>query len=235
MRCPTAPSLPWVAWAAPPHVPRYDAPLRLPPCPSRSASRVARGPESLAGFQRSWSPFPARRPVEAPGPRQGLWSAGPPFPARVQGDRWLSHVPELPRWTHAPLSDPGGVLDPRHRAPRTAAFQRLHTVGFPLTTRVILSTTTIHISGLNDAACLLATPGFVRPLTGRHAGSLLTCWLDVSQVGLAHSAHPLGNNNPFHGVTSNPKVSGLPWREQTLVRQRLGLKNPADLGIGVCP
>jgi hypothetical protein len=39
-------------------------------------------------------------------------------------------------------------------------------------------------SGLNHAAYLLATPGFVRPLTGRHAGSLLTCWLDVSQGGL---------------------------------------------------
>ena len=82
--------------------------------------------------------------------------------------------------------------------------------------------TTIHISGLNHAAYLLATPGFVRPLAGRHAGSLLTCWLDVSQVGLAPGAHPLGNNNPFHGVTSNPKVSGLPWREQGVVRRRTG-------------
>jgi len=51
----------------------------------------------------------------------------------------------------------------------------VHTVGF---------TTTISISGLNDAACLVATPGSVRPLAGRHAGSLLTCWLSVSQVGL---------------------------------------------------
>ena len=44
--------------------------------------------------------------------------------------------------------------------------------------------TTIPISGLHHAACLLATPGFVRPLAGRHAGSLLTGWLGVSQVGL---------------------------------------------------
>ena len=35
-------------------------------------------------------------PGGSPGPRQGLWSAGPPVPARVQGDRWLSHVPEFP-------------------------------------------------------------------------------------------------------------------------------------------
>jgi hypothetical protein len=51
--------------------------------------------------------------------------------------------------------------------------------------RDILLSTTIHLSGLNHAACVLATPGFVRPLTGRHAGSLLTGWLGVRQVGLA--------------------------------------------------
>ena len=48
--------------------------------------------------------------------------------------------------------------------------------------------------------------------------SLLTCWLGFRQVGLEPpGSHPLGNNNPFHGVISNPKVSGLPWREQALV------------------
>jgi hypothetical protein len=46
-------------------------------------------------------------------------------------------------------------------------------------------TTTLSISGLHHAACLLATPGSIRPLTGRHAGSLLTCWLGFNQVGLA--------------------------------------------------
>src|SRR5712691_10235635 len=112
---------------------------------------------------------------------------------------------------HAPLSDPGGVLDTRHNALRTAAFRCLHTVGFPLSPalRAILLSTTLHLAGLNDAACLLATPGFVRPLTGRHAGSLLTCWLDVRQMGLApQGSHPLGNNNPFHGFAPNPKASG---------------------------
>jgi hypothetical protein len=49
-------------------------------------------------------------------------------------------------------------------------------------------------------------------------GSLLTCWLTFSQVGLASCAHPLGNNNPFHGVAPNSKVSGLPWRDQWLIR-----------------
>jgi hypothetical protein len=56
--------------------------------------------------------------------------------------------------------------------------------GLPATAHRRL-TTTIPISGLHHAACLLATPGSVRPLTGRHAGSLLTCWLGFNQVGLA--------------------------------------------------
>src|SRR5215510_11664045 len=50
--------------------------------------------------------------------------------------------------------------------------------------------------------------------------SLLTCWLGVSQVGLVLiRTHPLGNNNHFHEITLNSKVSGLPWREHALVRQ----------------
>src|SRR5215475_2471645 len=50
--------------------------------------------------------------------------------------------------------------------------------------------------------------------------SLLTGWLGFGQVGLEPpGSHSLGNNNPFHGVISNPKVSGLPWREQVMVRR----------------
>lgn len=45
-------------------------------------------------------------------------------------------------------------------------------------------TTTILISGLYHAACLLTTPGSVHPLTMVHAGSFLTCWLGFDQVGL---------------------------------------------------
>ena len=71
-------------------------------------------------------------PGGSPRRRQGVWSPGPPFRVCGQGDRWLSHVPTFPLWRHAPLSDPGGVLRTRHNAPRTAAFRRLHTVGFPL-------------------------------------------------------------------------------------------------------
>jgi hypothetical protein len=88
-------------------------------------------------------------------------------------------------------------------------------------------TTTLPIAGLPHAAGLLAPPGFVRPLTGRHAGSLLPCWRSLSQVGLApHSAHPLGNTNQFRGFSPIPKVSGVPWREHAVVRRRLGFRLP---------
>jgi len=70
---------------------------------------------------------------------------------------------------HAPLSDPGGILRTRPTAPRIAAFRRLQTVGFPLKLlRDILLSTTIHISGLNHAACILAHSSFVLPLLGWH-------------------------------------------------------------------
>jgi len=42
--CSTSPSLPWVPWALVPHLHRYYATLRLPSCPSRVASLVARFP-----------------------------------------------------------------------------------------------------------------------------------------------------------------------------------------------
>jgi hypothetical protein len=106
----------------------------------------------------------------SPRPRRGLWSPGPPVREYGPGDRWLSHVPEFPLCMHAPLSDPGGVLDPRHTAARTAAFRCVHTVGFPLDDllRDILLSTTLHLSGLNHAACILAHSSFVLPLLGWH-------------------------------------------------------------------
>jgi hypothetical protein len=75
---PTAPSLPWVAWASLPHFLRYYAPLRLPPCPSRVASLVARFPipcplpSFVISLTGSWPGGSSRA-------RQGLWSPGPPI------------------------------------------------------------------------------------------------------------------------------------------------------------
>jgi hypothetical protein len=54
-------------------------------------------------------------------------------------------------------------------AHRSVAFRRMHTVGFGLdAAEAILLTTTLPIAGLNDVACLLAPPSFVRPVLGWH-------------------------------------------------------------------
>jgi hypothetical protein len=54
-------------------------------------------------------------------------------------------------------------------AHRIVAVRRMQTVGFGLdAAEAILLTTTIHISGLHDAACLLAHSRFVLPLLGWH-------------------------------------------------------------------
>ena len=49
-------------------------------------------------------------------------------------------------------------------------------------------------------------------------------------------SYPLGNNNQFHGLAPNPKVSSLPWRDQCLVRwrqaPRYGAHGPAPRAPG---
>ncbi len=219
--CSTAPSLPWVAWASLPHLHRYDAPLRLPP--PRLGGFAWRSPARyLACFRvfvvsqkGSWS-------SGSPRPCQGLWSPGPPI--RV----WNKETGGSPTFP----SSPYGYM-PRSQTPVVSCTLAIPRPGlrpsgactpsaFPsMTTGGIASlSTTLPIAGLHHAACVLATPGFIRPLTGRHAGALLTGWRGVRQVGLEPwGSHPLGNNNQFHGLSPNPKVSSLPWREHALVRQ----------------
>jgi hypothetical protein len=75
--CATAPSLPWVAWASLPHLPRYSAPLPLPPCPARVASLVARFP--LPGRLPSFGvSLTGSGPGGSSRSRQGFCSPGPP-------------------------------------------------------------------------------------------------------------------------------------------------------------
>jgi len=168
--------------------------------PSQVASLVARFPIPcvlLAFVVSPQASLSGRSAQTAPGPLVTR-SPNPGMSSRRQMALPSSRVPPVktcpalrPRW--CPAHSPSRTQDcclPAH------ANRRL--------------TTTRHIPGLNHAAYLLATPGSVRPLTGRHAGSLLTGWRDFSQVGLEpHSSHPLGNNNQFHGVISSSKVSGL--------------------------
>src|SRR5215471_6163816 len=105
-------------------------------------------------------------------------------------------------------------------AHRIVAFRCLQTVGFRLdAAAAILLTTTLPISGLNDAACLLAPSSFVRPLLGWHVEFAPDLLARRSSGGnCTDRTHPLGNNNQFHEITLNSKVSGLPWRKQTFVR-----------------
>ena len=145
--------------------------------PSRVASLVARVPIPCVLPSFVVSPqgsLPGRSAQTAPGPLVTR-SPTPGMSSRRPVALPSSRVPPVktcpalrPRWcpAHSPSRTQDCCLPAR-------ANRRLSSLS-----------TTIHIAGLNHAACLLATPGFVRPLTGRHAGSLLTCWLDFSQVGL---------------------------------------------------
>src|SRR5262245_41127067 len=71
--------------------------------------------------------------------------------------------------THAPRSDPGGVLHTRLGASRTAAFRSLHTVGFPsLQLEAYPVNHNSTYCGLYHAACVLVPSSFVRPFLGGH-------------------------------------------------------------------
>lgn len=126
-------------------------------------------PDTLPASVRSWCPRRARDRVEAPRPRQGLWSPGP------QSGSVTRRQAALPSSRATPM-DACPALRPRwcpaHSPKRTqdcclpvSGNRRLspHT-----TLRVILLSTTIHISGLNHAAYILAPSSFVRPLLDVH-------------------------------------------------------------------
>ena len=55
--------------------------------------------------------------------RESSPTVGTPPPHSTHGDFWLSHVPRFPPCSHALVLDPGGVLDTRPYASRTAAFR----------------------------------------------------------------------------------------------------------------
>jgi hypothetical protein len=173
--CSTSPSLPWVPWASVPPLPRSDATRRLPPAPL-GVLRVSLVPRYLAccppfvvSPQGAW---PGRSAQITPGPLVAR-SPTPGISSRSQVALPRSRVPPVttgparrPRWrpVYSPQRTPDSCL------PATGN-RRL--------------TTTLPMSGLHPTACLLATPGSVRPLTGRHAGALLTCWLGFTQGGFA--------------------------------------------------
>jgi len=175
-------------------------------CPSRVASLVARGPipcllpRVCVPYGSSWRGSTSITPgllvsryPSSSGDSDKETSGSLQFPSSPCEYMPRSQTPVVSR---TPGSLSAGLL-PSTRA-RVSAFS-------PASTGIILWTTTILISELYDAACRLATPGSVQPLTKLHAGSLLSGWLGVAQVGLESSnSHPLGNTDLFPEVPSIP-------------------------------
>jgi hypothetical protein len=199
-----------------------------PPCPG-TTRREDCPPAPLAA--RRWSLAPrylacvATFVVSLTGSRSGRsspltpgpWVIRSPSPELVHGDRGLAPVPELPLWRHAPLAAPGGVLGTRPLASRTAAFRPRETVGVPLPTalRATLLATTIPLSGLHPAACLLVPSRFVHPGLGWHVActtALLarhasggTCALALTPRVATTSVmgfHPMPRSRAYLGATS---------------------------------
>ena len=169
LSCPASPSLPWVPWVAVPHLPRYYAPLRLPPAHLGSL-RLSLASRYRACFTVFVVSHRAHGLVEAPRSCQGLWSPGPPFRELCSETGGSPKFPSYPSEDMPRSQTPVVSCGLASIAHRIVAFRRMQTVGFCLdAAEAILLTTTLHISGLNDAACLLAHSSFVRPLLGWHA------------------------------------------------------------------
>jgi hypothetical protein len=113
---------------------------------------------------------------------------------------------------------------PRHianSAPRTAAFRRMQSVGFPppLHREIILVTTTKSISGLNTQPASLIHPASYSHYWACTWTSLLTCRLHFDQVGLEPYpalTHWVTISN-FIPPFGNPNDLGLTWHEHTLI------------------
>ena len=122
-------------------------------------------------------------------PRQGSWSAGTPALPALSNKETVGS-PEFPScpFGHMPRSTTPVVSSRLAIAsPGLLPSAPHHVVGFPSyysLQRLSSRTTTTKISGLHHAACVLATSGFVPPITETHAVSLPTCWLSFGQVRL---------------------------------------------------
>ena len=143
---------------------REDYPL---PLSGRFACRSL--PDTAPASRRSWSPSRAHGLVEAPRSRQGLWSPGPPIRDVCTETGSSPKFPSYPSEDMPRSQTPVVSCALAAIAHRIVAFRRMQTVGFCLDPpETFLLTTTLHISGLNDAACLLAHSSFVRPLLSWH-------------------------------------------------------------------
>jgi hypothetical protein len=112
-------------------------------------------------------------------------------------------------------SDPGGVLTTRHNAFRTAAFRQHNNVGFHSRSPGRCPMTTMSkISGLHTRPAALIHPASDSCYQICPRTSLLTCWLDFSQVGfsrlIAEITHWVTLSN-FIPIGGNPNDLDLTW------------------------
>ena len=198
---------------------REDYPL---PISGRFAYRSL--PDTVPASRRAWCPHRARGRGEAPRSRQGLWSPGPPirelctetggaptFPRYPCEDMPRSQTPVVSCALALPHPGllPSGACKPSAFAAiplRLSCCPRLY----------------LFRGSITRPASSLPPASYAHCWAGTWS-SLLTCWRGVRQVGLEpEGSHPLGNNNQFHRIAPTPKVSGLPWRDQCLVRRGPG-------------
>ena len=117
------------------------------------------------------SPYAAGSPYTVFLPKEAF---GPP--------KSPSYPHECMPWSQTPVVSQAH----RHSAPRTAAFRRMQSFGFPppLHRKIILLTTTKSISGLNTQPASLIHPASYSHYWVCTWTSLLTCRLHFDQVGL---------------------------------------------------
>ena len=125
---------------------------------------------------------------ESPYRRLGLLFSRSPS-SHPASDMETRGPPEFPNYPFAcmPCSHQTPVVPCRIAFTRSGLLPSAITKAsafLPASTEVILLTTISKISGLNNTACMLATPGSIRPLTRAHAGLLPACRLDSGRMGL---------------------------------------------------
>jgi len=129
-----------------------------------------------------------------------------------------------PRWC------PGHIAN---SAPKTAAFRRMQSVGFPplIHREIILLTTTKSILGLNTQPAPSIHPASYSHCWVCTWTSLLTCRLHFDPVGLELQpalTHWVTISN-FIPPFGNPNDLGLTWREHPLIHTRLGFTLVQDM------
>src|SRR5262247_24158 len=188
-------SLPWVAWVSLPHVPWYYT--------TYDCHRPFSGSFACRSFPDTWRASLVRGVPVGLVARRKLPVTPGPLVTRSPTPGLSSRRPMALPSSRVPPVKPCPALRPRWGPAHSP--KRTQDCCLPATEHRRL-TTTLSISGLHHAACLLATPGSVRPLTGRHAGSLLTCWLGFNQVGLAPEVLTYwGTTTSFMGLRPVPR------------------------------